>query len=808
MVLTHRFAALFDPKTVVTVCSPDCAEHLSFHENAAVYRVCAPAGQGKPLQGLKAIHSERVDLGVICVPAEQLLEVLNQLSPYQPRFLVLLTHPSSQLYSAEMQKHLGAWAKQQHCKVLGPRSLGLIRPPVALNASIQPRWPKTGKVALISQSRTVTTAVLDWAEDANVGFSTVVDLGEETDIDLADMLDFLATDKQTDSLVLYLHSYPTSRRFASALYAAAATKPIIVLKAGGQDNSVALRAREEVFNALMRRVGAIRIRYLMQLFAAVKILSLKRRLKGSRIAIIANGDGIAQLALAIMRHNATVHLAPLSAETQAALAAVTLTTDQITNPIIRYAPITVDVVEQVIPVLIKDKQVDGVLVLIAPDPYADLEAVTEALISISLKQYKPVVSCLLGEKTMRPLRQRLDQAGIPALRTADAAMEALNILASYHYNQQLAQQILPAYPLGRPANIEAARQLVQSLQEHGVRHLDEMDSAQLLACFHVPILTQASPYTVPTLPPVCIHMYTDAQYGPFMVFGAAYGDLDFISQRTAVELPPLNRNLARLLIERAPIWYERLHDIAGESIFTQLQQTLEKISELISELPAIKSIQIDPLWLSPSGLYCSQIKIELHPQVSWLSPENLGYPHMAIHPYPRHLVQHHHFDDGQPWVLRPIRPEDAQPLQDFVRGLSAESRYMRFVSMMKELSPSMLARYTRIDYDRELALIATIDSGQAGTEQVIAFVHYLRNSDGRGAEYALVVADDWQRYGLGTQLMRALIQEAKQQRLSYIDGYVLATNDGMLGLLAKLGFKSEVDPYDPGLRRVWLDLTS
>src|SRR5690606_7275520 len=97
---------------------------------------------------------------------------------------------------------------------------------------------------------------------------------------------------------------------------------------------------------------------------------------------------------------------------------------------------------------------------------------------------------------------------------------------------------------------------------------------------------------------------------------------------------------------------------------------------------------------------------------------------------------------------------------------------------------------------------------QAGTEQVIAFVHYLRNSDGRGAEYALVVADDWQRYGLGTQLMRALIQEAKQQRLSYIDGYVLATNDGMLGLLAKLGFKSEVDPYDPGLRRVWLDLTS
>lgn len=94
---------------------------------------------------------------------------------------------------------------------------------------------------------------------------------------------------------------------------------------------------------------------------------------------------------------------------------------------------------------------------------------------------------------------------------------------------------------------------------------------------------------------------------------------------------------------------------------------------------------------------------------------------------------------------------------------------------------------------------------QAG-DRVIAFVHYLRNNDGRGAEYALVVADDWQRHGLGSQLMRAIIEAAKSQGLSYIDGYVLATNDGMLALLKRLGFKNDIDKYDPGLRRVWLDL--
>ena len=184
---------------------------------------------------------------------------------------------------------------------------------------------------------------------------------------------------------------------------------------------------------------------------------------------------------------------------------------------------------------------------------------------------------------------------------------------------------------------------------------------------------------------------------------------------------------------------------------------------------------------------------------------------MAIHPYPRRLVQAKEFSDGVPWLLRPIRPEDAQPLQEFVRGLSDESRYMRFVSMLRELTPRMLARYTRIDYDRELALVATVQVPNPEhrgypREQIVGFAHYLRNADGRGAEYALVIGDDWQRRGLGAQLMGGLIEAAQEQGLTYIDGLVLATNRPMLSLMTHLGFQNDQDGEDPTMRRVWLDL--
>lgn len=358
--------------------------------------------------------------------------------------------------------------------------------------------------------------------------------------------------------------------------------------------------------------------------------------------------------------------------------------------------------------------------------------------------------------------------------------------------------------------------MISGIQGQRRHSLTEDECRSLLDCFHVPLqyeaatgeLTQNQP---DDSLPMCIKVCLDDKMGPYITFGPGGQDVLFAGAYTATELPPLNRYLARKLVLRSSVWQSGLSRQMTPAAFELLIDLLERISELASELPALESLVIDPLFADDTQLLAYNVQITLTNESMLVLPETTGYRHMAIHPYPRRLVQAKAFKDGSPWMLRPIRPEDAEPLQEFVRDLSDESRYMRFVSMMRELTPRMLERYTRIDYDRELALVATVQVPNPEhrghpREQIIGFAHYLRNADGRGAEYALVIGDAWQRRGLGKQLMGGLIEAALNQGLTYIDGVVLATNRPMLSLMAHLGFRNDYDQEDPTMRRVWLDL--
>jgi acetyltransferase len=180
---------------------------------------------------------------------------------------------------------------------------------------------------------------------------------------------------------------------------------------------------------------------------------------------------------------------------------------------------------------------------------------------------------------------------------------------------------------------------------------------------------------------------------------------------------------------------------------------------------------------------------------------------MAIMPYPAHMVGERALRDGHWYTIRPIRAEDGGRLQRFVRGLSEQSRYFRFISALTELTPRMLARYTQIDYDRELALVATIgaDDPQAeeGDETIIGVVRYLLNPDRETCEFAIAIADRFHGQGLGTTLMQAIIDAARAKGLKRIEGFVLAINAPMIGLMRALGFRIETDLDDPALKRVW-----
>ena len=145
-------------------------------------------------------------------------------------------------------------------------------------------------------------------------------------------------------------------------------------------------------------------------------------------------------------------------------------------------------------------------------------------------------------------------------------------------------------------------------------------------------------------------------------------------------------------------------------------------------------------------------------------------------------------------------------MQHFVRELSPQTRYMRFISSLTELTPRMLVRYTQIDYDREMALIIAIPEGENNPNKIIGVVRYLLNDDRTSCEYAIAIADAWQHQGLGNELMHAIIECARSKQLKMIEGFILATNTPMLNLLGKLGFKVERDPDDSQIRRVRLML--
>jgi acetyltransferase len=254
----------------------------------------------------------------------------------------------------------------------------------------------------------------------------------------------------------------------------------------------------------------------------------------------------------------------------------------------------------------------------------------------------------------------------------------------------------------------------------------------------------------------------------------------------------LNEVLANRLIDRTKV--ARLLEAFRERPAVDraaLVDLLLKVSDLICEMPDITELDINPVLAGPDGLIAVDARIGIARRPSKDGP----YDHMAIHPYPRHLVQMDHLADGSPLTIRPVRPEDAQSEQAFVRNLSPEARQMRFMGTMTELSPEMLARFTQIDYRREMAFVAITQEEGEPHQQGVA--RYVINPDNKSCEFAIVVSDEIQHQGIGTRLMKALMGAARDHGLSVIEGTVLKRNTKMLHLMTDLGFTITPQADDP-----------
>jgi acetyltransferase len=289
----------------------------------------------------------------------------------------------------------------------------------------------------------------------------------------------------------------------------------------------------------------------------------------------------------------------------------------------------------------------------------------------------------------------------------------------------------------------------------------------------------------------------DPIFGPIITFGAGGTEVEVFSDR-AVALPPLNRFLARDLIRstRASKLLGEFRNMPPVNL-EALEDVLLHVSQMICELPWLQELDLNPLIVDENGAIAADARIV----IDYAAPSGDRYAHMAIHPYPVHLIQEWELPDGRTVTIRPIRPEDAEREQQFVIGLSDESKYYRFMDTIRELTQTMLVRFTQIDYDREMALVATLPDAD-GKEVQIAVARYVTNPDGESVEFALAVADDWQKHGVGRKLMSALIACARAKGYRTVVGDVLSMNTKMFNLMTKLGFTIHPHPDDPAVKRV------
>jgi acetyltransferase len=307
-------------------------------------------------------------------------------------------------------------------------------------------------------------------------------------------------------------------------------------------------------------------------------------------------------------------------------------------------------------------------------------------------------------------------------------------------------------------------------------------------------------YRSPNGRELMIGILRDPVFGPVISFGSGGVSVEIMGD-TAISLPPLNRRLALDLINRTRVSkllaaFRQMPAVNMDLLI----DVLLRVSNMACELPWVQEMDINPLIMDENAI----IAVDARIRVDYPQPSTDPYHHLAIHPYPAHLSTTIQLNDGTDIVIRPIRPEDAEMEQQFVRNLSPEAKYFRFMNALQELSQEMLVRFTQIDYYNEMALIA-VKPGDPVEEQ-IGVVRYTTNLDQKTCEFALVVSDAWQGHGIGYQLMQKLMEIARDRGLERMEGQVLGNNTRMLTLMKSLNFSIERDPEDSGIKRVVIGL--
>lgn len=830
--------------------------------------------------GKKGVHAVLIVMGGLSLPAP--------LVPGRLGGAVELAHSllGIRLESGKTLKE-AAWeaARPYDMRIMGPNCMGVIVPGKRLNASYGHTMVPAGNVAFVGQSAVLGLALVDWAQGRGLGLSHITTLEESLDIDIADVVEYLADDVNTRAILLHVQQVSSGHRFVSALRAAARGKLVIVMKSrrvtqpGTEPEPVTpgLRDGDRVYDAVLRRAGVLRVERTDEIYNALETLIHMRKLHGDRLAVVCNGSGPAILATDHLVRSGG-RLAELCAATIETIGEGIAPVYRSVNPVNLFAIARPERFLEALEILLADPGVDAVLVIHVPIRISPSLATAEAIIPTALAASKPVLTSWMGEGSAGAARDACDGAGIPTFDTPEQAIDAFIHMNEYRRNQeQLAELASSPGPEDLRCDLTTAWALIGDALNGGRLLLSDPESMRLIEAAGIPVaesryaadisglreqaagltppfalkilnevvcrpfadlgadfaanigapgiserfvaldlgsvselegaagaLFEASRAHHPDLPvegfklqrmrrglhslQLSMGITRDRVFGPLLFFGTGGNPASALADRQ-VGLPPMNLNLARLLVDSTDAG-RALDDFSADPAGDRdaLAAMLVRLSQLVVEVPAIAALEINPLIVGRDGILALDAKV------------GLGEPaEFSIIPYPAELEETVTLPrSGRTILLRPIRGEDAPAHAAFVQRLSPEAIRFRFFQPRSSFTPLELAQATQIDYSREMAFIASAED-HSGKPETLGVVRAWTDPDNVSAEFAIIVDDAMRGEGLGRLLLEKMIAYARRRGTLELRGTVLPDNRPMLQLARKLGFSSHFSQEDDAM---------
>ncbi len=856
---------LFRPASVAVVAEPEAPSRYA----EAVLANLAAGGFAGPIVSLGARkrslfsfaaevrldESEVVpDLAIICAALDMVPSIIRQLGARGTRGVIVgpwLWHRMKHSQIAAARQALLEAARPHLIRVLGPGSGGIVVPARGLNASAAPVSITAGRIALVSQSTAITAAVLDRAQSRGIGFSTVLHLGACLDVDLADVLDWLAADPDTQSILVQFDEVAAGRKFMSAARAAGRNKPVVAIRRRPAETGRANQpfTADDVYEAALRRAGWVRIDTLGDLFDAAEGMARVRPLRGERLTILGNGHGLGRVAGDTLLRSGG-QLGSLSPGTLKHLEELLQTRSALSNPLALPPDVRPEHWAAALSAVLADSHTDAVLTVCSPSPFAASADVATAICQVSGVTERNVFTCWVGGAAMLEAQKIAAAHGVLSHDSPERAIAVFLGVVNYLRNRRLLVQMPPSLAESFSPDVAPARTLLREALDAGADALEARQARRLLQAYGIAVAeyplagsieaaivaadelgypvdlglvlgdgaqfaplasglrspaeirlaarglrsgaraqfpsSRVSHYRLRSsaarsgAPAVRLGVADDPVFGPLIFLGpasAAGGSMG----RAVVALPPLNQVLAHDLVACSR-FAEGMPEDDRLALEEALSQALVRLSQLLTDLDEVTSVELDPLHVETSGVVAVNACIGIGK-----TAHGAALRRFAIRPYPKELEQQVDWL-GRTLLIRPIRPEDETALGELLNSLEPEDSRMRFFASIRSLPRARLARFTQIDYDREMALVA-IERDSDGLERSLGEVRAVADPGSTCADFAIVVSSPLKGQGLGRLLMQSLISYCSTRGIGELRGETLDSNLRMQSLARHLGFK-------------------